>query len=42
MKSATSETFDITKQEEMLSRHKPVPKHQETPSHAGTEGSAHM
>ena len=35
MKSATNETFDIKKQEEMLSRHKPV-------SHAGTEGSARM
>ena len=33
MKSATNETFDIKKQEEMLSRHKPV-------SRAGTEGSA--
>ena len=39
MKSAVNETFDIKKQEEMLSRHKQVPKHQEAPSHAVTEES---
>ena len=39
MKSVMNETFDIKEQEEMLSRHKQVPKHQEAPSHAVTEES---
>lgn len=42
MKLALNQTFDNENQEEMLSRHKQVPKHQEGFSHPLTEGSTYV